>query len=504
MAGNSTETDELSKILTSICESPVENQGSNTERCQDHFNNDDNTKTSMDATSGKRLNTTLYTYNDQESLENSFNKSGNTIADETNSGDGMLENIENNKFVMTDSSCQTNNQTANERWGLNHSCPLDQVTTDIESLKSKMSTLQSSVLSFENVLKDHDTILSLYNRAADLNEKYLVEINEKTGYINSLEQKLIKIEEERDSLQIATGLIAQDKLCQHRGNSVGCQCRKSNPVPWQKIPNSNKNFHKTNSGSQPQITYNRYECLIDEDEIAEVVQPEQSAQSPPEHTSHPTGNECLIVEGETDEIVQPEQSSQCPPEQTNHPTGNVYQNPNRPGDQSARPCVVLIGDSIIKNIIPKELSQKRVHKFTYPGKSADEIEFEIRNIDQNLAPSHVILHCGTNNLPTDDPNVCIKKLEDLCSRVQGKFPNAQIGVSTITCRKDLQLANKIEEVNNKIKDMCSRNGYNTILHNNINETCLNNSKLHLNAKGTALLAVGFIKFLRGRQFSQLF
>jgi hypothetical protein len=99
------------------------------------------------------------------------------------------------------------------------------------------------------------------------------------------------------------------------------------------------------------------ECLIDEDEIVEVVQPEQSAQCPPEHTSHPTGNECLIVEGETGEIVQPEQSSQCPPEHTNHPTGNVYQNPNRLGDQSARPCVVLIGDSIIKNIIPQKLLQ---------------------------------------------------------------------------------------------------------------------------------------------------
>ena len=225
LAGNSTETDELSNILASLCESSVENQGSNTERCQDHFNNDDKTETiSMDATSGKRLNTAgLYICNDQESLENSFNKSDNNIADETNSWDGMLENIENNKFVMTDNSCQTNDQTVNE-----------------------------------NVLKDYDTILSLYNRAADLNEKYLVEINEKTGYINSLEQKLIKIEEERDSLQLATRLIAQDKLCQHRGNSVGCQCHKSNPVPWQKIPNSNKNVHKTNSVCQPQITYNRY------------------------------------------------------------------------------------------------------------------------------------------------------------------------------------------------------------------------------------------------------
>jgi hypothetical protein len=32
----------------------------------------------------------------------------------------------------------------------------------------------------------------------------------------------------------------------------------------------------------------------------------------------------------------------------------VYKNPNRLGDQSARPCVVSIGNSIIKNIIPKK------------------------------------------------------------------------------------------------------------------------------------------------------
>jgi hypothetical protein len=76
-----------------MCESSVENQGSNTERCQDHFNNDDNTKTSMYATSGKRLNTAGLLCNDQGSLENSFNKSDNTIADETNSGDSMLENV---------------------------------------------------------------------------------------------------------------------------------------------------------------------------------------------------------------------------------------------------------------------------------------------------------------------------------------------------------------------------------------------------------------------------
>ena len=111
---------------------------------------------------------------------------------------------------MIDNSCQTNDQTANERsWGLNtaqdHSCTWDQVSTDIKSLKSKMSTFQSSVLSFENVLKDHDTILSLYNRAAE---------NEKTRYINSIEQKLTKVEEERDQLYNSQqGLL-------HKTNSV--------------------------------------------------------------------------------------------------------------------------------------------------------------------------------------------------------------------------------------------------------------------------------------------
>ena len=129
-----------------------------------------------------------------------------------------------------------------------------------------------------------------------------------------------------------------------------------------------------------------------------------------------------------------------------------------------------------------------MHKFTYPGKTVDEIESDVQHIDGNLSPSHVILHCGTNNLPTDEPNVCMKKLENLCLIVQSKFPKAKIAVSTITCRKDIQLKNKIGETNNMIMD-----------HYNINETCLNNSNLHLNAKGTALLAVGFIKFLRRKQ-----
>ena len=61
-----------------------------------------------------------------------------------------------------------------------------------------------TLFSFETILKDHKLILSTYNMAADLNEKYLREINDSKRVITSLEQKISKVEEERDSLQLAT------------------------------------------------------------------------------------------------------------------------------------------------------------------------------------------------------------------------------------------------------------------------------------------------------------
>ena len=69
-----------------------------------------------------------------------------------------------------------------------------------------------TVFSFETILKDHEVILSTYNnRAADLNEKYLREINDSKLVVTSLEQKISKVEEEGDLLQLATRLIALDK-----------------------------------------------------------------------------------------------------------------------------------------------------------------------------------------------------------------------------------------------------------------------------------------------------
>ncbi len=72
--------------------------------------------------------------------------------------------------------------------------------------------------------------------------------------------------------------------------------------------------------------------------------------------------------------------------------------------------IVIIGDSIIKHINPKKLSRRPVSKFTYPGKTCEEIAERIDSINVSDDPSQVIIHCGTNNLTTDQAEVCVDKI----------------------------------------------------------------------------------------------
>ena len=52
------------------------------------------------------------------------------------------------------------------------------------------------------------------------------------------------------------------------------------------------------------------------------------------------------------------------------------------------------------------------------------------------------------------------------------------------------------EVNDQLKRLAHDNNFQLIDNSVIHSTCLNNNNLHLNAKGTSLLAVQFIRFLR--------
>ena len=83
--------------------------------------------------------------------------------------------------------------------------------------------------------------------------------------------------------------------------------------------------------------------------------------------------------------------------------------PNTPSNNhrvTAKPCVVMVGDSMIKHVDPKKLSKKKVYKYTYPGETAESISAKISTLNAQIQPSHVIIHVGTNNIPILDLHVC--------------------------------------------------------------------------------------------------
>ena len=159
--------------------------------------------------------------------------------------------------------------------------------------------------------------------------------------------------------------------------------------------------------------------------------------------------------------------------------------------------ILVIGDSIIKHIDPNKLSRRAVRKFMYRGKTCEEIREAIVDIQTTTDPSHIIIHCGTNNLPTDTAEVCATKIVNLARKVRNKFPNTKVGVSGLTYREDIAVNSVLLEVNEKLKSLSATHKFSYIDNSKIDNTCLNKSKLHLNEKGTSLLAVYFIKFIRG-------
>ncbi|CAB4005997.1 Hypothetical predicted protein [Paramuricea clavata] len=101
--------------------------------------------------------------------------------------------------------------------------------------------------------------------------------------------------------------------------------------------------------------------------------------------------------------------------------------------------VIIIGDSIVKSIQPRKLTRKKVHKYTFPGKTADEIEKEISFDNLKSIPSHVIIHVGTNNLPLESATECAQKIEKLAKKTKTQFPYSKIGLSGLTGRQCISL-----------------------------------------------------------------
>ena len=98
-----------------------------------------------------------------------------------------------------------------------------------------------------------------------------------------------------------------------------------------------------------------------------------------------------------------------------------------------------------------------------------------------------MIHTGTNDL-TNGVNI-MKEIRKVvkCVRDLDKDKKVNIGFSSVISRSDRNLGQEIRDLNLKLKRCCEGNNFLFVDNVNIEESCLNNSKLHLNHKGTNIL-----------------
>lgn len=156
-------------------------------------------------------------------------------------------------------------------------------------------------------------------------------------------------------------------------------------------------------------------------------------------------------------------------------TSRVTANNSKSGEVAKTRPVVIISDSVIKHIDPKKLSQRPVRKFSYPGKTTDEMAEAVGSSTVATDPSHVIIHTGTNNLPTDSAESCAAKIKSLALKVKDKFPNSRIGISGIIYREDINVDSKRNEIYEMVKLMAEDNNITYTDNSVIDSSGLNGS-----------------------------
>lgn len=104
---------------------------------------------------------------------------------------------------------------------------------------------------------------------------------------------------------------------------------------------------------------------------------------------------------------------------------------------------------------------------------------------------------GTNDTRYRPANEIMQGLVDLHHQIKENSPETSIVMSELIKRDDHPTAkSNVLEVNKLIRDYCNKNKIDFISHNNIHESSLNGSRLHLNRSGTALFAKNLITYLK--------
>ena len=77
-----------------------------------------------------------------------------------------------------------------------------------------------------------------------------------------------------------------------------------------------------------------------------------------------------------------------------------------------------------------------------------------------------------------------ENLEAAIKHLKETSPHTRISVSSLVTRKDkVTFDIKVNDTNEKLKQLCKKENVDLICNNNIDQSCLSSKELHLNRKG---------------------
>ena len=181
-----------------------------------------------------------------------------------------------------------------------------------------------------------------------------------------------------------------------------------------------------------------------------------------------------------------------------NPNNEHIKNTRNNSNNNTKKKIAVAGDSKVKFLRLDEISSvnNAVNVMKHPGSTTDDMVDYVRPVTRKK-PDVIIMHVGTNDL-TKGVNT-MSKVRKIVSAIQevDSTRNIQLGFSSIVQRADKDYSKEIKDINTRLKSYCLGKGLIFVDNSNIDESCLNNSKLHLSKKGTQLLSQNILRSLEG-------
>ena len=151
--------------------------------------------------------------------------------------------------------------------------------------------------------------------------------------------------------------------------------------------------------------------------------------------------------------------------------------------------MLIKGDWMIKYVNGREVSGNNWVKVrSHPQATTDNfINYVQLTFRKN--PNLIIIHTGTNDIQNNVNT--LQKISKIISSVKeyDTDDNIKVALSSINHQSEHDFQDYVNGTNRKLENLCKGKGVVFINNSNIDSTCLNRSKLHLNISRTSPLKI---------------